>query len=365
MVNLLWRREIYLVFSSVMFLFSPVRLHVITVQKNFLKRKEISMANMVTEIRNRRTWEIVKACANASDGDFTPRDFVVQDFPKANETHKIEIGFRGCSSANIDITAIYKADELPGEDVFRKLVESLRNITVPESLKLDKETLLSHVRACALNKEKNQAYLNCPHVFVQDLMVIFRSFPEEIQSGQDESFSSIIMTDQICAAYGITLDELVSEAKKQEYLVGLFSPFNPMMPVKFYETPPKGEPMYVLGTRNGMYGAGAILFKEKLREYADILEEKKLYILPSSIHELLLVPASSGMQPMDLSEMVGCINASDVIQSDIFLSNSVYIYDVDKDESILYDAEAEKMAEVIHAHSLHIASILGVDPSEL
>lgn len=291
------------------------------------------MAYMVTEteIRNRRTWEIVKACANASDGEYVTRDFVIRDFPKVNETHKIEIGFRGCSSANIDITAIYEADELPGEDVFRKLVESLRNIPVPESLKLDKETLLSHVRACAINAEKNQAYLNCPHVLVNDLMVMFRSFPKEIQFGQADDVSSIILTDQICAAYGITVDDLLSAAKKQEYCCGSLNLVG-LMSGDIMGELKKGDPMYVLTTKDNMFGAGAILFKEKLREYAEILEEKKLYILPSSIHELLLVPASSGMDPKDLNSLVKDVNGSDVIQDDVFLSNNVYLYDVEADE---------------------------------
>ena len=291
------------------------------------------MVSMVTEIRNRRTWEIVRNCAYASGGEFVPRDFIVRYFPKVNETHKIEIGFRGRSSANLDITAIYEADALPGEDAFRQLVENLRNNTKngPGSLKLDKEIILSHVRACVINAEKNQAYLNCPHVLVNDLLVIFRSFPKEIQSGQAEDVSSIILTDQICAAYGITVDDLLSAAKEQEYCCGSLNMVG-LMSGDFIGELKKGDPMYVLTTKDNMFGAGAILFKEKLREYAEILEEKKLYILPSSIHELLLVPASFGMDPKELNSLVKDVNGSDVIQDDVFLSDNVYLYDVEADE---------------------------------
>lgn len=49
------------------------------------------------------------------------------------------------------------------------------------------------------------------------------------------------------------------------------------------------------------------------------------YIIPSSVHELLLIPQDFG-DPSDLIELVKNINATEVSPED-FLSNSIYEYD--------------------------------------
>ena len=53
------------------------------------------------------------------------------------------------------------------------------------------------------------------------------------------------------------------------------------------------------------------------------------YILPSSIHETLVVPFSDGMNVEDLKNMVHEVNSTQ-LSADEILSDSVYIYDYDK-----------------------------------
>ena len=52
---------------------------------------------------------------------------------------------------------------------------------------------------------------------------------------------------------------------------------------------------------------------------------EKLYILPSSIHELIVIPYEEGIESDKLSELVREVNRTQVPWEDI-LSNHVYLY---------------------------------------
>ena len=86
----------------------------------------------------------------------------------------------------------------------------------------------------------------------------------------------------------------------------------------------KTNSLYVLNNNSGVYGASAILYKNVLKNFADSLK-KDLVILPSSIHEVLLMPYEKRMDTKSLKEMVSAINRQEVLESDV-LSDNVYVY---------------------------------------
>ena len=92
----------------------------------------------------------------------------------------------------------------------------------------------------------------------------------------------------------------------------------------------ENERMYVLSNTIGINGAGAILYPNVLQELASKLNSD-LYILPSSIHEVILLPARARMSSLALREMVIDVNSSQVAQEEL-LSNEIYYYDLSTDE---------------------------------
>ena len=95
----------------------------------------------------------------------------------------------------------------------------------------------------------------------------------------------------------------------------------------FQETHPKPEtpaPFYVLSNRSGINGAACILYEDVLKNFADGVE-KNLIILPSSIHEVLLLPDDGDISYEEMSRLVTHINRSEVPEEDR-LSNQVYLY---------------------------------------
>lgn len=82
--------------------------------------------------------------------------------------------------------------------------------------------------------------------------------------------------------------------------------------------------MYVATNRLRLGGAAAMLFSEEFSGLAAELGSD-LYILPSSVHEILLLPADAG-NPEGLAEIVKEVNRTQVAPEER-LSDSVYLYE--------------------------------------
>lgn len=88
--------------------------------------------------------------------------------------------------------------------------------------------------------------------------------------------------------------------------------------------------MYVLTNVQKMFGAAAILYPRLLKRFADRLGTN-LFLLPSSIHEFILVPDDHLQNVEELLKMVDDVNNNKVRPKDI-LSYSVYYFDRECDE---------------------------------
>lgn len=84
-------------------------------------------------------------------------------------------------------------------------------------------------------------------------------------------------------------------------------------------------PMYVLTNEEKLHGAACILYQQLLEEFAKKVNDN-LYILPSSVHEIIMIPAALAGKVSELKEMVEEINATQVEAEEV-LSDSVYFFD--------------------------------------
>jgi len=83
-------------------------------------------------------------------------------------------------------------------------------------------------------------------------------------------------------------------------------------------------PMYVVTNRQKMNGSIFMIYDDLLDSFCDIVGEK-YYILPSSVHEFILVPESDGDNKTYYDEMVQEVNESHVSREEI-LANHAYCY---------------------------------------
>lgn len=83
------------------------------------------------------------------------------------------------------------------------------------------------------------------------------------------------------------------------------------------------EEMYMISNKQRFNGAISIIYENVFHELAEQMESN-LWILPSSIHELIVLRAMG--EPEDLAQIVATINMKEV-DLENRLSNSVYFYD--------------------------------------
>lgn len=177
-----------------------------------------------------------------------------------------------------------------------------------------------------MNKRKLQ-YM--PHIKYLDLAVVFYYRLE----GGKLNGSSIIIHDCNLHSWGIEKEQLVKDAvlntsRKLPYTIqGMEA-----LIAELSGNPPEitgEELMYILTNEEKYYGAAVILYPHVLKHIAKILK-KNFYILPSSVHECILVPDQGQYSRIELKKMVKEVNDSQVEDEEI-LSYEIYYYDSKKE----------------------------------
>lgn len=202
--------------------------------------------------------------------------------------------------------------------------------------KLNLENAKDRIIWQLINTDQNKELLaNSPHRDINDLSVIYRVFVDE----KDGIVASSIVTNKAADIMGVSeqeLFELAAENTQRLYPVEICS-LNDMMKEMIvtegvpeeavdemlYDMPDNAG-MYVISNSRHVNGAVSMLYIDKLDELAEKVGDD-LYILPSSIHEVLAVSTNMG-DPEMLAEMVYEVNSNCVALEDR-LSNQVYHYD--------------------------------------
>src|SRR5574344_1406655 len=94
--------------------------------------------------------------------------------------------------------------------------------------------------------------------------------------------------------------------------------------------------MYVLTNKRKLNGSAVILYPEIEKVVKKVAHASNFYVLPSSVHELILIPFSEEMDKNELREMIRQVNAEEVAQED-FLSDDLYFYNVDSREFVVVE----------------------------
>ena len=90
-------------------------------------------------------------------------------------------------------------------------------------------------------------------------------------------------------------------------------------------------PMYIMSNPIKMNGAATMAYPGVIRNFAETIR-KNLYVIPSSIHEVILVP-ESGTEDTSLNDMVAEVNHTQVDPKEV-LADHVYYYDRKEDHMI-------------------------------
>ncbi len=180
-----------------------------------------------------------------------------------------------------------------------------------------------------VNYEMNVEQLkNCPYILFNDLAITFRWLAHQDEIGVATS----LITNKELDKWNIHIDELYEVALANSER--LFPSKLTNMKDLFFEYMEEvnREPeifedkveLYVLTNDIGINGASCLLYEDVLKDFAE-KRNSDLYILPSSIHEVIVVPSVCIDDKEYLSELVESANKSVVGLMDI-LSDTVYYY---------------------------------------
>lgn len=175
---------------------------------------------------------------------------------------------------------------------------------------------------------KNEEFLKAvPVIYYLDLAIVFYILFEVDDSGT----ATIPITNELMELWGTKARELYEIAKKNSPLL-LPATLKPMRVVieellgnECESCILDDDIMFVLTNQLRNFGAACILYGDILEQINGQLDEN-YYILPSSIHEVIIIPESQSPGKEQLLEMVAEINETQVDPEEV-LSNQVYYYD--------------------------------------
>lgn len=183
-----------------------------------------------------------------------------------------------------------------------------------------------------VNTEKNSAFLETvPHIPFQDLSIVYFYF----MGNAGNRFMDMPVNDDLIRRWGIDTLTLHQQAMAN---------YNRLLPIKFgslnqllLERGLLDKKDYAAlseeGWRNALYcltnefsTGGAVLMtcKNLMDKIADFLGED-FYILPSSTHEVLLLPESKAPSKEELDQIVQEVNR-EALEPEDYLSDHAYYY---------------------------------------
>ncbi len=195
-----------------------------------------------------------------------------------------------------------------------------------------------------VNYEKNQILLQShPHYRLLEFAVTFHCLIKQ----DEEGIGSVRITEEHRKSWGVSIEELRNAAMEntKHRFPAIIRPMEDIVydsikqkswtSEKEVVTLPTyfNSSMYVLTNSSGINGAGCLLYQGLLELFYKQLGSD-FYILPSSIHELILVPVGEERNREHLEQMVKEINQTQVAIEEI-LSDTVYNYESIRDRLLV------------------------------
>lgn len=195
-----------------------------------------------------------------------------------------------------------------------------------------KDKLAMEVVSAEVNKDLLKTV---PHKDIEDMAIVYRFVLENVPG---QGVGTILVTNQLLEEYGITAEQLHKDAleiapkNRPLEIKGMGEVLSQQMGVEDLamlglNIPPEEEKMFVASVEGNVHGACVLAYEEFMDKAAKRVGGS-FYILPSSIHEILLIPDDGQFELTALDQMVREVNATTVSASDK-LTDNVYHYDCD------------------------------------
>jgi len=220
------------------------------------------------------------------------------------------------------------------EDILKTYEENLPIKDFDISIFTEYENAKKRIVMKLVNKEKNKTLLeDVPYISFHDLAILFVCSVTDFM----EEYATILIHNEHLKLWNVSTDELFEVAKKNTPKLLLYN-FDKMEKLLEHlidkPLPYVAEiDMYVLTNHLKINGATCIVYPQLLKKIANRLEDN-LIIIPSSIHEVIIIPEKSSKNTYTLSDYNNTIIEVNETQltDDEILSNHAYLYNRETEE---------------------------------
>lgn len=270
-----------------------------------------------------------------------PKNISIQTIYKNNgcTLDGLVIMEKGCNISPTLYLDYYYASYREGcsfQETYERILESYLANKPAHSIDVSFYTNFDNTRSKIVYKlihyEKNRELLkDVPHVVFLDLAIVFYCL-----ISMDESIgnATILVHNSHLSYWNIDVDTLFAVAKENvlaqlpAQLIDMGSMLQEMARATHYPSILIPEdplyPAYVLSNSQNLFGAACILYHGLLKSYAEKMDSD-FYILPCSIHEVILVPACENDCLPAFSQMVREVNETQLGKEEV-LSDHAYYY---------------------------------------
>ncbi len=215
------------------------------------------------------------------------------------------------------------------EDKMQQIQDQVRDL-------LDYEKVRSRLYCKVISYARNRALLKeVPYVRFLDLAMVFY-----LEANIGRELGAILVRREQMEAWQVEVSELQTQAVSNMELNfnlrirTLWDTVEELSGMSASEAAEAASvPIYVATNRENCYGASLMLIPRMLQQISEqYFDHESFYILPSSVHELILVgcECDTESQEQGLQTMVREVNEQ-AVEAEAFLSNHVYRYDAGKD----------------------------------
>lgn len=202
--------------------------------------------------------------------------------------------------------------------------------SVDISFFMDREKVSPRIKMKLINYEKNTELLEeVPYIRFLDLAIVFMVV---LKSNCDNGFASILIYNHHLNFWNMDAEDLfklaMGNTANDFEVIPMSSIINAIMDEELAGVIMDNAEieMSILTNHSRLQGAAGMLHKEIIKQYMKETKADKVWIIPSSIHETLLIPCDLMPDMEYVKGMVKEVNATQV-QPEEILSDNVYVYD--------------------------------------
>lgn len=286
---------------------------------------------------------------------FLPKDYENAEV-STMECHKLNRAYTGLMvrkegellTPTINLNQLYEAYKTQPSVTIETVCRKIADIVLEAPIQVDLKAILNYenvkdklfirVSSAEANKEVLEIV---PHQLKEDLAITYH-----VAVGKDQDgLSSMLITNEMMKEYGVTQEQIHEDAMKSSPRVMvpevssigvlideiyqknilMLTPDEREMLLETLQESSEMPTFFVVTNTERVNGAGVIFYPEFMDNMGELLGNN-FFILPSSIHQMLILPDDGQVDAEMLRDMVKEVNATQVAPAER-LTNDVYHFD--------------------------------------